>query len=170
MPEAFKTSRPSFMAGPPRTPDQEEVYQERAAQADLLMRITIGQLIGEWARQDAQASPDGQTIDILQVINPALSGSMGALSELAWDYAPEDCSVEQVQGAFTHQAHLSLTAMSAERTSGLMFRTEREEGCRICGCTESVACLVDGQPCHWIENDLCSNPDCVEKALAAARS
>lgn len=36
-----------------------------------------------------------------------------------------------------------------------------ERACRICGCTEPKACVVDGQPCSWIEKDLCSNPKCV---------
>jgi hypothetical protein len=29
--------------------------------------------------------------------------------------------------------------------------------CRICGCTNAIACIVEGVPCHWIEDDLCSN-------------
>lgn len=30
--------------------------------------------------------------------------------------------------------------------------------CRVCGCTESHACPDDGSgnPCHWVERDLCS--------------
>jgi ParB/RepB/Spo0J family partition protein len=36
--------------------------------------------------------------------------------------------------------------------------------CRICGCTEENPCLVKGEPCHWVEKDLCSNPDCLKKA------
>jgi hypothetical protein len=28
--------------------------------------------------------------------------------------------------------------------------------CRKCGCTEFNACLVDGVPCWWVEEDLCS--------------
>lgn len=28
--------------------------------------------------------------------------------------------------------------------------------CRICGCTDDNACLVDNIPCHWVEADLCS--------------
>ena len=28
--------------------------------------------------------------------------------------------------------------------------------CRACGCTEDNACVVDGQPCWWVEPDLCS--------------
>lgn len=26
-----------------------------------------------------------------------------------------------------------------------------EHRCRVCGCTDSNACVVDGQACHWIE-------------------
>ena len=29
--------------------------------------------------------------------------------------------------------------------------------CRQCGCTAMDACVPeDGEPCHWVENDLCS--------------
>ena len=45
--------------------------------------------------------------------------------------------------------------------------------CRICGCTETNACIVDNPevglpvPCWWVEPDLCSNPACVAAAAAA---
>ena len=30
--------------------------------------------------------------------------------------------------------------------------------CRVCGCTDVHACIGDdGLPCHWVEEDLCSN-------------
>lgn len=28
--------------------------------------------------------------------------------------------------------------------------------CRVCGCDESHACVTNGVPCHWVEEDLCS--------------
>ena len=31
-----------------------------------------------------------------------------------------------------------------------------ERACRVCHCTEMNACTHDGQPCHWVEADLCS--------------
>ena len=36
--------------------------------------------------------------------------------------------------------------------------------CRICGCTEDDACVIDGEPCGWVERDLCSG--CVDAADA----
>lgn len=35
--------------------------------------------------------------------------------------------------------------------------------CRVCGCTENHSCLVDGEPCAWLDADrtLCSNWRCV---------
>jgi ParB family chromosome partitioning protein len=33
--------------------------------------------------------------------------------------------------------------------------------CRVCGCTDDNACVVEGVPCHWVEEDLCSA--CAEK-------
>lgn len=30
--------------------------------------------------------------------------------------------------------------------------------CRICGCTDNDACHAPcGEPCHWVEPDLCSS-------------
>jgi hypothetical protein len=28
--------------------------------------------------------------------------------------------------------------------------------CWVCGCTDSRACVTNGVPCHWVEEDLCS--------------
>lgn len=45
--------------------------------------------------------------------------------------------------------------------------------CRVCGCTNDRACdlgVQDGgnwtelATCHWVERDLCSNPECVAAA------
>jgi len=33
---------------------------------------------------------------------------------------------------------------------------DKKRVCRVCGCTDAKACMVDGEPCHWIEPDLCS--------------
>lgn len=33
----------------------------------------------------------------------------------------------------------------------------KERKCRICECTNSKACMIEGVPCHWIEEDLCSS-------------
>lgn len=40
-----------------------------------------------------------------------------------------------------------------------------EGTCRVCGCTDSRACVTNGAPCHWVEADLCSA--CAEKPEAA---
>jgi hypothetical protein len=29
-----------------------------------------------------------------------------------------------------------------------------ERRCRVCGCTDEQACLVEGLPCCWAEEDL----------------
>lgn len=65
--------------------------------------------------------------------------------------------------------------------------------CKFCGCTETTPCRVpvmldehepgsvtlwagapeeaDGfLPCEWIAPEICSNPECVKKAYAEARS
>ncbi len=28
--------------------------------------------------------------------------------------------------------------------------------CRVCGCTDTAACVVDGVPCHWERPEICS--------------
>jgi len=28
--------------------------------------------------------------------------------------------------------------------------------CRVCGCTDARACICEGLPCCWVEEDLCS--------------
>jgi hypothetical protein len=34
--------------------------------------------------------------------------------------------------------------------------------CRVCGCSDDDACVVDGEPCGWVEPDLCSG--CIDQA------
>lgn len=44
-----------------------------------------------------------------------------------------------------------------------------ERACRECGCTDAHACTVNGEPCHWVGDDLCSacvKPDRLQEALA----
>ena len=42
----------------------------------------------------------------------------------------------------------------------MVLETE-ERTCRVCGCTDSHACMTDNGPCDWVEPDLCSA--CAEK-------
>jgi hypothetical protein len=53
-----------------------------------------------------------------------------------------------------------------------MSGQKKERTCRVCGCTERRACLIDdglGEtfPCMWLDWDLCSNPECVAIARVA---
>jgi len=43
----------------------------------------------------------------------------------------------------------------------------REQTCRVCGCTQWDPCLGG---CSWVEEDLCSNPECVRKGNKALGS
>jgi len=48
---------------------------------------------------------------------------------------------------------------------------KRQKGvCRICGCSDDNACVDEktGEPCHWIEDDLCSN--CHKNLIAAEKT
>lgn len=49
--------------------------------------------------------------------------------------------------------------------TGLEFaRGLDKRKCRFCGCTEMNACQTPDGPCHWVLEDVCSNPPCVRKA------
>ncbi len=55
--------------------------------------------------------------------------------------------------------------------------------CKFCGCTDNAPCIIQGNfpskldgypsptsmPCAWLIEDVCTNPDCVEKAYLEAR-
>ena len=46
----------------------------------------------------------------------------------------------------------------------MMASTDRR--CRHCGCMDHRACLTPDGPCAWIDQDVCSHPDCVRAANA----
>lgn len=58
---------------------------------------------------------------------------------------------------------LSIPIEWDETKSEFAFKEERK--CRVCGCTDLNACVTDGVPCHWVEEDLCSA--CVGKEPAS---
>ena len=37
-----------------------------------------------------------------------------------------------------------------------MNRRQKKRECCECGCTDDHACLVEGVPCFWVRDDLCS--------------
>ena len=47
-------------------------------------------------------------------------------------------------------------------------KAKKRAACRICGCTETNACITSAGPCHWVEPDLCSARVCVGKARIIA--
>ncbi len=50
--------------------------------------------------------------------------------------------------------------MSAEE--GAVRSTKRlSRSCRVCGCTQDMACMTPEGPCYWVEYDLCSA--CISK-------
>jgi len=52
--------------------------------------------------------------------------------------------------------------INEEETEG--DETFDKRKCRVCGCTDDNACMVNGVVCHWVEEDLCSF--CAQKAGA----
>lgn len=45
-----------------------------------------------------------------------------------------------------------------------------ERTCRICGCTETRACMTECGACHWVETRLCSAAGCAVHARAITES
>lgn len=43
-----------------------------------------------------------------------------------------------------------------QRISEIANETPPAQTCRVCGCTDWNACNAGGEPCHWVEPDLCS--------------
>lgn len=43
----------------------------------------------------------------------------------------------------------------------------RGRRCRVCGCTDDRACVVQGVPCCWVSEDLCSACATVQELLAS---
>lgn len=50
-------------------------------------------------------------------------------------------------------------AVSLDAIDGYLEFNPEARACRRCGCTEYMACVVDGVPCHWVDSDLCSACD-----------
>jgi hypothetical protein len=43
-----------------------------------------------------------------------------------------------------------------ERACALQREGASLRFCRVCGCTDTTACVVDGVPCHWARPEICS--------------
>jgi len=52
------------------------------------------------------------------------------------------------------KAKVKSTKPAASETEEAEVRT-----CRVCGCTDTTPCMVDGEPCSWVEKGLCSACD-----------
>ena len=57
----------------------------------------------------------------------------------------------------------SKKAKSAAGRDRAEHQAAKHRKCRVCGCTDDKACLDEktGEPCHWVEDDLCSNCECM---------
>jgi hypothetical protein len=83
-------------------------------------------------------------------------------AELYEDIEPEEC-LHYVMDEFGEE----LCDLCYELCLGADcdIATEKPRRCRICGCTDNDCsqCIEKtGEPCHWVEQDLCSA--CVEAA------
>ena len=57
--------------------------------------------------------------------------------------------------------HLACPASIDRQLENEHFYIEEVQACRHCGCTENDACETEDGPCHWVSEDVCSNPDCI---------
>lgn len=78
----------------------------------------------------------------------------------------EDIPANPCLTVFAHAEHYTHDKVAEILAKALAFDRD-DRACRICGCTDDRACDTAGGPCHWVETDLCSNPNCVAKAAAA---
>ena len=53
--------------------------------------------------------------------------------------------------------------LAAIKYHGEFARLNFMRRCKVCGCTDDNACIdkKTGEPCHWVETDLCSNCECM---------
>lgn len=70
-----------------------------------------------------------------------------------------DCAARTRYGLFLDD--IRALSIPATGHQGVWFHDIDDElvdtpQCRSCGCTEECACVIAGQPCHWVEPDLCS--------------
>lgn len=104
----------------------------------------------------------GQGIPQRLRMTPAESKALDALHR--WLHSPlgEDALIEEAQD-YHDQVEAEGGAADCERLTEeerLAWAQLRREGvCRVCGCTDNdcMQCVEKtGEPCHWVEPDLCS--------------
>lgn len=156
-------------------PASEELEQRRGL--DLSVHGS-GTGSMRWTNQETPAALEAMTVPQLQ----------GLAVEIAADDYPHNWLLElgvdlkQVAAAVkAEEKQKAKEAKAAERaaakaakgkpaTKGGKQKAEKPDAvigvCRVCGCTDAKACLdVVGEPCHWLEPDLCS--ECQHAAAPA---
>lgn len=87
----------------------------------------------------------------------------------SWAHLNEDGTPKgrEVEDTGVHETVHETEADSEEDSDDDPTETSTAGVCRVCGCTEDNACEMEsGEPCHWVEPDLCSA--CVEEDTEAA--
>ncbi|HUS74320.1 MAG TPA: ParB/RepB/Spo0J family partition protein [Sedimentisphaerales bacterium] len=79
-----------------------------------------------------------------------VSGRKGFTEPKSWAGLNADGTPKKVK-----PAKKAKTEKAKPKKSG---KKDKVQSCRICKCTDDKACIGDdGEPCHWVEPDLCSN-------------
>lgn len=99
-------------------PNQTPLFQERARLAHEAVAELLSVMTQRWAKEDATASPDGETFVLEMVMHPFLAGACRPLAEVAWDTSAVGSTVDYVLLAFNAAARDGLEEVAEERPAG----------------------------------------------------
>ncbi|MCJ7778047.1 MAG: ParB/RepB/Spo0J family partition protein [Sedimentisphaerales bacterium] len=84
-----------------------------------------------------------------------VSGRKGFTEPKPWAGLKEDGTPKKAKPAKKAKMKKAKTEKAKPKKAG---KKGNVQSCRICACTDDKACIGDdGEPCHWVEKDLCSN-------------
>ena len=84
-----------------------------------------------------------------------VSGRKGFTEPKSWAGLKEDGMPKKAKPAKKAKTKKAKTEKAKAKKAG---KKDDVQSCRVCGCTDDKACICDdGEPCHWVEKDLCSN-------------
>lgn len=114
----------------------------------------------EWTRDNAAIFEDLQLVDEGWAIDRlTLEAVVGWPDEQAHE------AQKWAEAMATRAEDDAVGAPPPEFLKAFMVGSEPEATCRVCGCVENRACVVEGEPCAWAEPDLCTA--CVGKEAPA---
>lgn len=109
---------------------------------------------------------------MLGQVTMMLSENRRALDRLLGEFmmthrAAEKAIIEGSKYEYKWAIENGVTPRRGSRPRPVTPDPDEEQTCRVCGCTEYTPCPGG---CSWVEEDLCSNPDCVRQGNKAPGS